>query len=155
MYDMKKMVLFYILLLFNVLTFSQNNVYNKTIHRDFGTFKVVDGENIISVSAFVTIDTIDIVDQQKSKIIDTNKIYRYDVYMVSNSVYGGEKTSTWLYGTRIFINGEDVLLNQSQDGFVVLIKTEPTSIYTYKSSNPNDLFEIKWKKSMYEPRIRK
>lgn len=166
---MKKLILLFIVLLFDVGLSAQNSAYEKNIYKDFGTFKVADGDNIISVSAFVTIEKVDsatheddvtqyqqyqTLKEQKKPIV-TKELYHYEVYMVSKSVYEGEKTSTWLYGTRIFVNGEDILSNQFPDGFVVSIKTEPTCIYTYHSDKTDIKFEIKWEKSVYEPRIRK
>jgi len=46
-------------------------------------------------------------------------------------------------------------LHQFPDGFVASISTIPTLIYTYHSIKPDVEFEIKWEKSVYEPRIRK
>jgi len=168
-YSMKKLILLFALLLLCFGLCAQNSAYNKTIYRDFGTFKVVSGNNVVSVSAFATIEKVDPathvdegveykeLKQQKlqKEIVIPKTLYHYELYLVSKSVYQGDTTSTWLYGTRIFINGEDMLESQFPDGFVIAIKTEPTSVYTYHSTKPDVNFEIKWEKAIYEPRIRK
>ena len=81
--------------------------------------------------------------------------YHYELYVVSKSIYNGDTTNTWLYGVKIFVNGEDVLVNQFPDGFIISIKTEPTLIHTHHAFNKDVAFEIKWEKAIYEPRIRK
>lgn len=143
----------------------QTSAYEKPIHRDFGTFKVVSGRNVVSVSAFATIEKVDpathfdevvqnkAMKEQKNVVLKT--LYHYELYLVSKSIFERDTTSTWLYGTRIFIGGVDILSNQFPDGFVASISTIPTLIYTYHSTKPDVEFEIKWEKSVYEPRIRK
>jgi len=145
---------------------AQNSVYSKTIHQDYGTWMVRNGDNIVSISAFSTIEEVDpdfhedrgvqyreLKQEKAVKISPTT--YYYELYMVSKSVYEGDTTNTWLYGTKIFVNGDYVLENQFPDGFVISIKTEPTLIHTYHSLNSDVNFEVTWEKSVYEPRIRK
>ena len=166
------MILFLIAFLFVIGLSAQNSAYERPIYRDYGTFKITDGRNVVSVSAFVTIEKVDPLTHvddvdnnalqmqktqkmQKNAVIEPKILYHYEVYLVSKSIFEGDTTSTWLYGTKIFINGEDVLINQFPDGFVVSIRTVPTSIYTYHSTKSDAEFEIKWEKAIYEPRIRK
>jgi len=158
-----------ILILLSMVLFlnGQTSAYSKTIYRDFGTFKVVSGQNVVSISAFATIEKVDpathfdevipnnIKPIKEQKNVVPEKLYHYELYLVSKSIFEGDTTSTWLYRTRIFISGVDMLLHQFPDGFVASISTIPTLIYTYHSIKPDVEFEIKWEKSVYEPRIRK
>jgi hypothetical protein len=164
-----RIIIVLILLLITFFLCAQTSAYNKIIYRDYGTFKLVSGNNVISISAFATIEEIDsaiyvndiqnntlqVQKMQKNVIIEPKTLYHYELYLISKSIFERDTTSTWLYGTRIFVDGEDVLANQSPNGFVVSIKTTPTSIYTYYSGRPDVKFEIKWEKAIYEPRIRK
>jgi len=155
---MKKLIIFFLFLLLSISSYSQNSVYNKKIHKDYGTWSVKNGEDIISVSAFLTIeDEIDVIhenEKEKTKL-DPEIKYHYELYVVSKSIYEGDTTNTWLYGVRIFVNGKDILINQFPDGFIISIKTEPTLIHTHHAYNKDVEFEIKWEKAIYEPRIRK
>jgi len=166
---MKKLILFLITVYMCIGLNAQNSAYGKTIHQDYGTFRVSDDNgNVVSFSGFVTIEKVDPLThrddvqyqsmkmQKNAKLkIEPETMYHYEMYLVSKSVFEGDTTSTWLYGVRVFINGEDVLINQFPDGFIVSIKTTPTSIHTYDSNSQNVKFELKWKKAIYEPRIRK
>ena len=167
---MKRIILFLAVILFGVVLCAQNSAYGKQIYKDYGTFRMMtDGGNIISVSAFATIENDENVNHEAVEVQQVKKYnkdnvqllsaklteYHYELYMVSKSVFDSDTTSTWLYGTRIFVNGIDVLEKQFSDGFVVSIKTEPTLIYTYHSKNKDLEFEITFEKSVYEPRTRK
>lgn len=159
---MKKFILLLLMTLFSTcLVFSQEQEIQeqqKDVYSDFGTFKLSHEDNIISVSAYVTIE--DIVDtirhsKTKSNYIELDSLYLYDIYLVSKSVYNGDTTSTWLYGVRIFVNDKNILADQFPEGFTRSIKTTPTLIYSYRSKEPNNKFNVTWEKSVYEPRIRK
>lgn len=156
---MKKLIIFFLFLLLSIGLYSQNSVYNKKIHKDYGTWSVRNDEHIISVCAFVTIeienDVIHENELEKAKIVAPEIKYHYELYMVSKSIYEGNTTNTWLYGMRIYVSGNDVLINQFPDGFLISIKTEPTLIHTHHSYKTDVEFEITWEKSIYEPRIRK
>ena len=163
---MKKLLLFFISLFLLVNLSAQNSAYSKTIHEDYGTWMVRNGDNIVSISAFSTVEVVDSeyhrdlgikyreIKQEKAVKISP-QTYHYELYLVSKSVYEGDTTNTWLYGTKIFINDEYVLENQFPDGFVISIKTTPTLIHTHHSKNLDVRFEVTWEKSVYEPRIRK
>lgn len=156
---MKKLIIFFLFLLFNVSLFSQNSAYNKIIHKDYGTWSVINGEHLVSVSAFLTIEDETVVihenEEEKAEIIENETKYHYELYLVSKSIYNNDTTNTWLYGVKIFVNGEDVLVNQFPDGFIISIKTEPTLIHTHHAFNKDVKFEVKWEKATYKPRIRK
>jgi len=160
---MKKIILFFGLLFFTSILFAQNSIENKKIYEDYGTFEVINGQNKISLNAFITIEKEDNVISQeqvpvKQKYFDDIKEieeYHYEIYMTSKSIFNGDTTSTWLYGVKIFINGEDVLKKQFPEGFMIAIKTTPTLIHTHHAHSSDVEFEIEWEKSIYEPRIRK
>lgn len=156
---MKRLIIFFLFLLLSIGSYSQNSAYNKKIYKDYGTWSVRNEEHIISVSAFVTIeietDVIHKNEEEKAKIVDPEIKYHYELYLVSKSIYNGDTTNTWLYGVNIFVNGENVLVNQFPNGFVTSIKTDPTLIHTHHAFNKDVEFEVKWEKAIYEPRIRK
>lgn len=144
---------------------AQNSAYGKKIYQDYGIWTIEVKENIISISAFCTIEEIDAAIYQnigvqyralkKEKNENPEILYSYEIYLVSKSVYDGDTTNTWLYETKIFINDEYVLNNQFPDGFIISIKTTPTLIHTHHSKNNDIEFKVTWEKSIYEPRIRK
>ncbi len=154
------------LILFGAGLFAQNSAYTKEIHKDYGTFKLeTDEGNIVSLGAFTTID-----EEQSMVHVDMNSgskrtvkknlempvtEYHYDLYLVSKSVFEGDTTKTWVSGLRIYVDGEDILINQFPEGMTVSIGTEPTLIYTHHCDNQFCEFEVTWERAVYEPRIRK
>ena len=161
---MIKNVIILLIFMFNFIgIYAQNSAYNKKIYRDFGTFKLENQGNVISFSAFITVDEEKDILYRKGQITNkmrneksVNKIeYHYEIYLVSKSIYNGDTTNTWLFGTQIFVNGESLLKKEFPDGFVVSVQTEPTLIHTYHSNNPNVDIKIKWDRAIYEPRVPK
>ena len=142
---------------------AQNSAYGKKIYQDYGTWTVEIKENSVSISAFSTIEEIDVVINlgvqyralKKEKNKNPETLYSYEIYFVSKSIYVGDTTNTWLYGTKVFINDEYVLNNQFPDGFIISIKTTPTLIHSHRSKNCDVEFKVTWEKAIYEPRIRK
>lgn len=154
-------------MLFSVSVYSQNIAYSKTIYQDYGTFRIEDNGNIISLNAFCTIELkeenikyqepVRLKESKIQKLAAINIIqnYHYELYLVSKSVFEDDTTNTWLYGTKIFVNNEYVLENQFPDGFIISIKTTPTLVHTHNTTNKHVEFELTWEKAIYEPRIRK
>ena len=145
---MKNIFLSILIIFFSISLYGQNSAYGKKIYEDYGTWVVKNDNNCISISAFCTVENEDTI--IKINQSDYKTQYKYEVYLVSKSIYDSNKTNTWLYGTKIYIDGKNILENQFPDGFVILIKTKPTLIYTYHSIENNVKFEIKWDKSIYE-----
>lgn len=155
---MYKLIIIFLFLLFSVNSYSQNSAYNKTILKDFGTWSVENGEHLVSVSAFLTIEKeIDVIhenEKEKAEIVYGETKYHYELYIVSKSKYNGELTNTWLYGVKVYINGENIYEQQFPDGFLASIKTDPTLIHTHHAFDKDAEFEVTWEKAIYEPRIR-
>jgi hypothetical protein len=170
---MKKLILFFITLFLCAGLSAQNSAYEKTIHEDYGTFRMeTDDGNVISVGAFTTIEIVDPTAHNDDEVLDVTlnlkqgggdskrkelpvPEYHIDIYLVSKSIYDGEGTSTWLDGVKIFIDGKDVRGEQFPDGFLVSVKTEPTLIHSHHTRYKNVDIEIIWETAIYEPRIRK
>lgn len=114
---------------------------------DFGTWdKTISPVNKISISSYV-VKRVLVYDDQK-KASDSPK-YRYELIVVSNSIYNNKPTKTWIYGTRVFIDDKEATISQSPDGFTAIINTEPTVIFRYESSLDTINIKITWKSSQY------
>lgn len=142
---MKKIVfLISFLLLIFLNLFSQN--IDKNIYKDYGTWEIKNGNNKIVISTYITIEK----DIKK----ENNNIFKYDLYLKSESIYNNNVTKTWLYGTKIYIDGIEVTSDQFLEGFTILIPTQSERIYSYTTNKKNINFSITWKKSIYESRIK-
>lgn len=141
---MKNFLIILLFILLPIISLSQN--YGKEyIHQDLGVWSNEINDNIfIEFHAYVT----------KSYNHDTlnNDKYRYNIIVISKSKYNNAITNTWLYGTRIYLNGEEKTKDQFPNGFIFSIGIEPTILYQIYSNRDNNHFEIKWNKSIIEPR---
>ena len=129
---------------------------SQTISPDYGTWKIQVNNDEISIIAY------SITKKIKNNIIKYTQNYypkfqkyRHELYLVSKSVFNGDTTNTWIYGTKIFIDDIEVTKKQFPDGFIFSIKIEPTLIYWFETKNKLINFIVTWEKSMYEPRIYK
>jgi hypothetical protein len=141
---MKKLIIV-ILLFFGFLAINAQEKSMKV--EDFGTWdKAISPANKISISSYVTKKTI--VYPEQNKMIDMPK-YRYELVLKSNSVYNGQLTKTWIFGTKVFVDGKEATVSQSPDGFTAIINTEPTIIFRYDSSLDSINIKITWQGSKY------
>jgi len=71
----------------------------------------------------------------------------------STSVYGGQYKATWLYGTRVFMNGVETTAQQYPTGYTAYVKLETTVIYSWYT-NDEDVgkYYFSWESSAYEIR---
>lgn len=163
---MKKLFFALALILFNVGLFAQNSAYAKEIYRDYGTFRLVTDEgNIVSLSAFATVQAEELVvheevvlnkrELKQLKYEEPEVEYHYELYLVSKSIFEGDTTNTWVHKLKIYVDDEDVLINQFPEGFTMSVGTEPTLVYTHHDTNKFCDFELTWENAIYEPRIRK
>lgn len=153
---MKKLIIIFLLFFISSITIAQIYSDKKLLHQNFGVWKYnIDKNNTIAVHGYVTKQKILRSNnyQVKQKTISSLPEYRYELKMISKSIHNGDTTSTWLYGVRVYINGNEVTSDQFPDGFLVSIETKPTLIYWYETSGDNVVFEVKWINSIYEPRI--
>lgn len=117
------------------------------VYRTLGdyVYYTSDGSKI-GVSAYIT------------KNLNMNRSYKYRyVYTligVSKSEHIGVRTETWLYNTRVFLNGQQVSVNQYPNGFTLYVRTTPSIVF-YWYTNDEDIGEyyFSWGSSAYEPRI--
>jgi len=163
---MKKLIFVLALILFGAGLYAQNSAYGKEIYKDYGTFRLVTDEgNVVSLSAFVTIQEEELVVHDK-EVLNKRELkqlkyeipeieYHYELYLVSKSVYEGDTTNTWITEFRLFVDGKDVQINQFPDGRTLSVGPEPTLIYTHHDTNGFIEFELTWGRVIYEPRTRK
>jgi hypothetical protein len=141
--------LFFMILMFSSFLTLNAQTYSKSVTvKDFGTWdKTVSPANKISISSYVTKQKI-LAGISQNTVTSSPK-YRYELILQSNSVYDGKLTKTWIFGARVFIDGLEVTREQSPDGFVAIINTEPTIIFKYDSSLDTINIKITWKSSRY------
>jgi len=130
---------------------------DKPIYQDFGVWSLQVGNDKVAIHAYATLETLDkeITNSYAQKSLEPNLIQRYELYLVSESKYNGRLTSTWIYGARVYINGEEVTRKQFPEGFILSIATEPTLVYWYETPPVDGLnIYISWNNAVYETRIR-
>jgi hypothetical protein len=140
--------LFFIVLMFaSILALNAQSV-SKSKVEDFGTWnKEVSPANKISISSYVTKQKI--LTYTNEKAITNSAKYRYELVLQSNSIYEGKLTKTWIYGAKVFIDTLEVTREQSPDGFIAIINTEPTIVYRYDTNMDTINIKISWKSSRY------
>jgi hypothetical protein len=143
---MKKLILL-VILFFGFIVLNAQSVEKSMKFEDFGTWdKTISPVNKISISSYVVKRVL--IYTEQNKINDSPK-YRYELIVVSNSIYNNKPTKTWIYGTRVFIDDKEATLSQSPDGFTAIINTEPTVIFRYESSLDTINIKITWESSQY------
>lgn len=79
--------------------------------------------------------------------------YEYVLTAISESVFQGKYTQTWLYNNRIYYNGQEITQQQYPNGFTTYINTIPTIVYSIYTSDENiPAFTMQWGNSAYENR---
>ena len=135
MKTIRNLVLSFLLVLFS--SFMQQS----PIYQHLGTFNHPFNYNTnVNLSSYVT------------KHYNNNPNYsgfRYVFYlkMISNSHNQGILTSTWLYGTRVYVDGMEV-----PNGLTLHVRTTETIIYTWYTNNEHVGYGIKWDDAVYDPR---
>lgn len=144
---MKKILFILILSLLSLTAFAQFNP--RDLYKDYGTWNVqMCCGNKIATHAYVTKSLI-VIDNSKSLITQTYK-YRYQLYLVSESLHNNNLTNTWLYGAKVYINNVEVTKEQFPNGFNIYVLTEPTLVYWYETNFENLDFLIKWVNSSFD-----
>lgn len=158
-----------VLIFLSMAMFLNGQETEKMIYRDYGTWMVPHDGNKVGFSAFSTVESItktvpknieqlNTFAQKKSNQpeFEKNVVYKYELYLTSKSVYEGDSTGTWIYGTRVFINDVELSKKNYPNGFMVYVDTIPTLVYWYELPKRLDYeFTIKWESAVYEPRILK
>ena len=147
-----KRVLFIVLLQLIIMTSYSQRYGDKNICTPIKTWnqEIIDCGRL-SISTYVTKQEILLHNNQiqKEKTLSTLSKYRYELILVSNSKHNGKIVKTWLYNSKVFINGIEVTHDQFPEGFTALIDSNPTSIYWYETSDESINIEIKWKNSTF------
>ena len=119
-----------------------------SIYRTLGTYslQMQDG-SLISVEAYIW-------KRPNTSGIYTQYKYEYVLTAISRSVHNGQLTKTWLYGTRVFLDNNELTYNQHPKGVTIYVDLGATAIYNwYTSGEDIGTFYFKWESSAYEPRI--
>ena len=137
---------------------------NQKIHQDFGTWSIDDGYgNKVAIQAYATVELITQypTNSYEKQSLEPYQIQRYELYLVSKSIYLGKLTNTWIYGSRVFIDFNNGLgkiemtAEQFPDGFILSINTEPTLVYWYEIEPVLGLgMYVSWDNAVYETRTR-
>ena len=117
------------------------------IHQDFGTCATV--ENITKYPT----------NSYEKQSMDAYTIQRYELWLVSKSVYRGKNTATWINGARVYIDFNDGLgkremtVDQFPQGFILSLTIEPMLVYWYEIEPVQGLgMYISWEHAIYETR---
>lgn len=166
---MKKIKFFkiIILLLFSLVSSfvsGQQLTSSQKLYHDFGTWSMNDGQgNKVAIRAYATVEEIKKypTNSYEKKSMDVYIIQRYELYLISESIYQNRKTNTWINGARVYINFNDgfgkreMTAEQFPQGFMLSINTEPTLVYWYEIEPVIGLgIFISWENAIYETRIR-
>jgi hypothetical protein len=147
-----KKLLFVIVFLFGVIALNAQS-YDKSMKvEDFGTFeRNISPANKILITSYVTkqkiLPTGEYIQRQKT-VTDLPK-YRYELILISKSMFAGKITKTWIYNAKVFIDSTEMTKQQFPDGFTAIIETTPTVIYWYETNLDTINIKINWKNSIY------
>ena len=144
-------IILVILLSMAMFLSGQEPLQTKPIYRDYGTWSIQVEGNTVGVRAYITKEKI-YTEAKKQEYTKEAQRYRYELYLESKSVYRGERTSTWLYGARVYINGREVTYQNYPNGITLSAGTEPTLIYWYEVSMADLEMAITWENAIYENR---
>ena len=156
MYKIILITLFFLLSSFGLSTKKLDGVifnpntelsYQGYVYRSLGTYalQMQDG-SLISVEAYIW-------KRPNNSGIYKQFKYEYVLTAVSRSVHNGQLTKTWLYGTRVFLDNNELTYNQYPNGVTVYVDLGATAIYNwYTSAEDIGTFYFKWGSSAYEPR---
>lgn len=117
------------------------------VYRDLGTFvaNFPDGSSI-GVHAYITKGSNNTGNYGQYKNVFT-------LVAESTSVYGGYYRATWLYGTRVFVNGAEASYSQYPNGFTAYVKATPSPTiiyYWYTNDEFINTYYFSWSSSAYE-----
>lgn len=119
---------------------------------DYGTLKYeISTYNVLSISSYVTKQKIltHANQEQRQKMVSDLPKYRYELVLVSKSKHNGNPVETWLFDAKVFIDSTEVTKEQFPEGFSAIVKTVPTVIYWYETSNDTLNIKITWGNLMY------
>jgi hypothetical protein len=148
---MKKLFFIFIVLLgfINLNAQSYDKKIKVVADRKFD--REISDDDKISITSYITRQNILTYANQRQveKTVSDLPKYRYELVLVSESIYNGKLTKTWIYNAKVFINDSEVTKEQFPDGFTAIIENEPTIIYWYVSSQDVVDIKITWRNSIY------
>jgi hypothetical protein len=118
------------------------------MYRTLGTYalQMQDG-SLISVEAYIW-------KRANNSGIYAQYKYEYVLTAVSRSVHRGQLTKTWLYGSRVFMDNNELTYNLHPQGVTLYVNLGATSIYNWYTNDENvGKFYFTWVSSAYEPRL--
>ncbi len=118
------------------------------LYRTLGTYtlQMTDG-SLVSVHAYIW---------KRTNHTGIYKQYKYEYILtaVSKSIHNGELTKTWLYGTRVYLDNNELTYNQHPNGVTIYVDLRATAIYNWYTSEENiGKFYFRWESAAYEPRF--
>lgn len=159
-----RVIVILILLSMAFLLKGQTLTGNQMLYQDFGTWSLDDGQgNTIAIQAYATVENITKypTNAYEKQSLAAYTIQRYELYLVSKSIFQNSKTNTWINGARVFIDFNDgmgkteMTIDQFPDGFILSITIEPTLVYWYEIEPVDGLgMYISWENAIYENRVR-
>jgi hypothetical protein len=120
-------------------------VQQSYIYRDLGTSitPLVDGSTL-AIHAYI-------VKSRNNSGLYTQYRNAFTLVAESVSVYKGYYRATWLYETRIFVDGVQVSIQQYPLGFTAYVKTTPTVLYYWYTNDENiGTYYFSWNNSAIE-----
>jgi hypothetical protein len=145
-------LLFLMFTLFLTLNSNAQSYDKKVTYEKYDEFdREITPVNKINITSYVTKQNIltYVNYEQIQKTVSELPKYRYELVLISKSLYNNKITKTWIYGAKVFIDGVEVTRQQFPNGFTAIIETEPTVIYWYETSSDKIDFKITWENSIY------
>jgi hypothetical protein len=141
-----------LLFIFVIISLNAQVYSKKLVYKNYGTFNYeISLDTKIVISSFVTRQDIlthpDYNDAQKN--VTTIPKYRYELILISNSIYNKKITKTWIYGAKIFVDGKEISDERFPSGFTAIIEIQPTTIYWFETNKENVDITITWESSTY------
>jgi len=137
---MKKYLYILIFVLIPFLSFSQSNIY-----MDYGDWEYIftDTTDMVKLNAYVTKEIYE---------LKGGNSFKFEFILKSKSRYENKLTKTWLYGCKVIVNSEEVTQEQFPNGFMIVIDTDDTIIYTLYTNDEDVDFIVEWDDAIYDPR---
>lgn len=124
----------------------------KRIYADYGVWRMALSYNsTIAVGSYVTRQEISVQEQKSISQITFFK-YRYEFYFISYSIINNFPKNTWLYGSRVFINGFEQTNRQFPNGFNAYITINPTLVYWFETNDELINMSMTWVNSSIDTR---
>lgn len=140
-------IIYWILIIVGFIILPSNICYSQKVYQEFDVWDhVVNNNTKLSLKAYITVDSLNTK--------NTDVLYVYSFNIISSSTISNQPTTTWLYGTRVYVDDVEVSKDTYPNGFMIGVNTIPTSVYKYTTENNKVKFGIDWIEAVADPRIR-